>query len=287
MIPALVQRTVSGVLLGGAALAILFWASPLVLFGILLAVAALACYEFFALLPAVNIPRYPIVGTLCGLLYLAGVWAHLAWPATVPVEIEPALLFVFVATILIRQFPQKENLRPLETMAGTIMGVLYAPFLLSFFPRLYFTWGTAGGPWLILYLLLVVKLSDTGAYFVGCTIGRHKLCERISPKKTWEGFFGGLLFAVVASLAFWYFCHGQLGALAFSLPHAIGLALLLTLMGVLGDLAESILKRAANVKDSASYIQGMGGILDVLDSLLLAAPTLFIYAALFLHKPNP
>ncbi|MCX7009821.1 MAG: phosphatidate cytidylyltransferase, partial [Kiritimatiellaeota bacterium] len=140
--------------------------------------------------------------------------------------------------------------------------------------------------WLILYLLLVVKLSDTGAYFVGCTIGHHKLVPRISPKKTWEGFFGGLAFALVASLLWWHFSGGRLGPLAFPLPHAIGLALLLALMGVLGDLAESILKRAANVKDSASYIQGMGGVLDVLDSLLLAAPTLYIYAALFL-KPNP
>lgn len=286
MIPALAQRTVSGVLIGGATLAILFWAPPVALFAILLGVTMLACYEFFALLTKLNIPRYAYVGTLCGLLYLGGVWAHLAWPAAIPAAIEPALLFVLVATILIRQFPQKENPRPMETMAGTIMGVLYAPFLLSFFPRLLLTWGDAGGRWLILYLLLVVKLSDTGAYFVGCSIGRHKLCERISPKKTWEGFFGGLLFAVVASVAFWYFRHGQLGALAFSLPHAIGLALLLALMGVLGDLAESILKRAANVKDSASYIQGMGGVLDVLDSLLLAAPTLFLYAMLFL-KSNP
>jgi phosphatidate cytidylyltransferase len=286
MIPALVQRTVSGVLLGGGALAILFLAPPLALLGVLLAVATLACYEFFALLPAVNIPRYPVVGTLCGLLYLGGVWAHLAWPAKVPAAIEPALLFVLVATILIRQFPQKENPRPVETMAGTIMGVLYAPFLLSFFPRLFLEWGDAGGRWLIFYLILVVKLSDTGAYFVGCSLGRHKLCERISPKKTWEGFFGGLLFAVIASVAFWYFQQGRLGSLVFTLPHAIALGLLLALLGVLGDLAESILKRAANVKDSASYIQGMGGALDVLDSLLLAAPALYLYALLFLH-PNP
>ncbi len=286
MIPALVQRTVSGVLIGGATLALLFWAPPWVLGALLLAVAALACNEFFALLPKVNIPRYPVVGTLCGLLYLVGVWAHLTWPDKVPAVVEPALLFVLVATILIRQFPQKENLRPVETMAGTIMGVLYAPFLLSFFPRLLLGWGDAGGRWLILYLILVVKLSDTGAYFVGCTLGRHKLCERISPKKTWEGFFGGLLFAVLTSVAFWYFRGGQLGAFAFSLPHAIGLGLLLALLGVLGDLAESILKRAAAVKDSASFISGMGGVLDVLDSLLLAAPALYLYALLFLH-PNP
>ncbi|MCX7005872.1 MAG: phosphatidate cytidylyltransferase, partial [Kiritimatiellaeota bacterium] len=209
MIPALVQRTISGVLLGGGAIAILFWAPPLALFGVLLVVAALACYEFFALLPAANIPRYPVVGTLCGLLFLGGAWAHLTRPAVVPATIEPVLLFVLVATILIRQFPQKENPRPLETMAGTIMGVLYAPFLLSFFPRLLLTWNAADGRWLILYLILIVKLSDTGAYFVGCTIGRHKLVPRISPKKTWEGFFGGLAFSLVASLLWWHFSGGR------------------------------------------------------------------------------
>jgi phosphatidate cytidylyltransferase len=284
MIPVLLQRTTSAVLLIGLLLAALFWLPPIALLPLLLAVAALACFEFFKLLPAANIPRYPWIGTFCGLLFLAGVWFEYTQPALVPPAVEPLLLFLLVAIILLRQFPQKENPRPLETMAGTIMGVLYAPFLLSFFPRLMFQWGAASGGWLILYLVFVVKMSDVGAYFVGCTLGRHKLCPRISPKKTWEGFFGGLVFALATSVIWWKLAHGHLGALAITLPHALVLGLLLALMGVLGDLAESILKRAANVKDSASYIQGMGGILDVLDSLLLAAPTLYAYALLFL-KP--
>ena len=285
MIPALLQRTTSGLLIGGLLIVALFWLPTIALLPIMLVVATFASYEFFKLLPAANIPRYPWIGTLCGLLFLTGVWFEYTRPASVPPVIEPALLFVLVATILIRQFPQKENLRPLETMAGTIMGVLYAPFLLSFFPRLMFHWSEASGRWLLLYLVLVVKMSDIGAYFVGCSIGRHKLCPRISPQKTWEGFFGGLIFALATSLAWWKLAHGQIGALVLPLPHALALGLGLALMGVLGDLAESILKRAANVKDSASYIQGMGGILDVLDSLLLAAPTLYIYAVLFL-KPT-
>lgn len=284
-VPALIQRTVSGVLIIAALLGVLFWLPPIGMLPILLAVAALASFEFFKLLPAANIPRYPWIGTLCGLLFLVGVWFEYTRPDMVRPVIEPALLFALVTTILIRQFPQKENPRPLETMAGTIMGVLYAPFLLSFFPRLMFQWGSAGGGWLILYLVFVVKMSDVGAYFVGCSLGRHKLCPRISPKKTWEGFFGGLVFALTTSVFWWKLAHGHVGALAITLPHALALGLLLALMGVLGDLAESILKRAANVKDSASYIQGMGGILDVLDSLLLAAPTLYVYALLFL-KPT-
>ena len=284
MIPALVQRTTSGLLIGALLIGVLFWVPPTGLLFILLAVAALACYEFFKLLPAANIPRYPWIGTLCGLLFLIGVWFHLTQPATVPATIEPAMLFVLVATILVRQFPQKNNTRPLETMAGTIMGVLYAPFLLSFFPRLLLTWGDAGGRWIIFYLVVIVKLSDVGAYFVGSSMGRHKLVPRISPAKTWEGFFGGLVFSVAASLIWWKVADGRIGALALPWFHALALGLLLALMGVLGDLAESILKRAANVKDSASYIRGMGGVLDVLDSLLLTAPTIYIYALLFL-KP--
>ena len=290
MIQALAQRTVSGVLLGGGAIAVFFFAPVPALFALMLIIAALATREFYALLPAVNIPRFPVVGTLCGLLYLCAVWAQLNLPgltATQRAAIEPAVFFLIVATILIRQFPQGENPRPLETMAGTLMGVLYVPLMLGFYPRLLLTWGADTGRWLIFFGVLVVKVSDIGAYFVGSTLGRHKLCPRISPKKTWEGLFGGIAASLVASLAWWQLAHGQIGALVFPLPHAIVLGLLLPVMGLFGDLAESVLKRAANVKDSASYIQGMGGLLDVLDSLLLTAPLLFIYVLLFLQlKPG-
>lgn len=285
MIPALAQRTVSGVVLGGGAIALFIWAPAWALFAVMLVVATFASREFYALLPAANIPRYPVVGTLCGLLYLSAVWAQLTCPtltATQRAAIEPAMFFLIVATILIRQFPQKENPRPLETMAGTLMGVLYVPLMLGFYPRLLLTWGADTGRWLIFYGVVVVKISDIGAYFVGSTLGRHKLCPRISPKKTWEGLFGGIAASLVASLVWWYLGHGRLGLLEFTLPHAVALGLLLPVMGLLGDLAESVLKRAANVKDSASYIQGMGGLLDVLDSLLLTAPLLFIYVLLFL-----
>jgi phosphatidate cytidylyltransferase len=215
------------------------------------------------------------------------VWAQFTLPALTSTQraaIEPALFFLIVAAILIRQFPQKENPRPLETMAGTLMGVLYVPLMLGFYPRLLLTWGADGGRWLIFYGVLVVKFSDIGAYFVGCTLGRHKLCPRISPKKTWEGLIGGIAASLAVSLLWWHFAHGRAGALALTLPHAVILGLLLPVMGLFGDLAESVLKRAANVKDSASYIQGMGGVLDVLDSLLLTAPALYIYALLLL-KP--
>ena len=286
MIPALVQRTISGVLLGSAAIALFFWAPVWALFVIMLLVATLASREFYALLPAANIPRYPVVGTLCGLLYLVGVWTQLnltTLTGTQRAAIEPALFFLIVTTILLRQFPQKNNLRPLETMAGTLMGVLYVPLMLSFYPRLLLTWGVDTGRWLIFYGVLVVKLSDIGAYFVGSLCGRHKLCPRISPKKTWEGLLGGILASLAASLVWWQLAHGRIGALELTLPHAIALGLLLPVMGLFGDLAESVLKRAADVKDSASYIQGMGGVLDVLDSLLLTAPLLFIYVLMFLQ----
>lgn len=290
MIPALAQRVTSGLLLGGAAIAIFFWAPVPALFGIMLLVAAFATREFYALLPAANIPRYPVVGTLCGLLYLVAVWAQLTCPALTSTQraaIEPAMFFLIVTAIFLRQFPQTENPRPLETMAGTLMGVLYVPLMLSFYPRLLLTWGEGTGRWLIFYGVLVVKVSDIGAYFAGSLLGRHKLCPHISPKKTWEGLAGGIAASLVVSLLWWHWAHGRIGALELTLPHAVSLGLLLPVMGLFGDLAESVFKRAANVKDSASYIQGMGGILDVLDSLLLTAPLLFLYVLLFLHlKPG-
>jgi phosphatidate cytidylyltransferase len=160
--------------------------------------------------------------------------------------------------------------------------VIYVSFLLSFFAKLLLAWNDKTGRLLILYLLLVVKAADMGAYFVGCSIGRHKLIPRISPAKTWEGFFGGLLSSVVVSVLFCAFAKDGFGGLPLHLPDAIILGILLGTIGTVSDLTESLFKRGAGVKDSGHMILGMGGILDVIDSLLFSAPALYVYARFFL-----
>jgi phosphatidate cytidylyltransferase len=133
------------------------------------------------------------------------------------------------------------------------------------------------GRLLVLYLVLVVKCADVGAFFCGTLFGRHKLLPRISPGKTWEGLFGGLAAGTAGSLGFAWAAGGRLGDVPLGLTHAVVLGFLLSAAGVVGDLFESLLKRAAGAKDSGSWIPGFGGVLDVLDSVLFAAPVLFIY----------
>ena len=286
MPPALAQRAVSGLLLAAIMIAALAWAPVTCLLLLVLGVSTLATLDFYGLVRAANLPHYPWVGTLCGGVLLAAIGLRVYFPDLPPGTAEANALFLTTVLVLLRQFPQKLNPRPLETMACTLLGVLYAPFLLSFLLRLLLQWGVAGGRWLVFFPIVVVKASDIGAYFVGCTLGRHKLIPRLSPNKTWEGFFGGLAFALAAGLLWWHCSGGRIGPLRLPLPHALALALTLALAGVMGDLTESLIKRAANVKDSAGYLQGMGGVLDVIDSVLFAAPTMFFYALVFL-KPAP
>ena len=131
----------------------------------------------------------------------------------------------------------------------------------------------------LLIILLLIWINDTGAYLVGCTLGRHKMFERISPKKTWEGFFGGMMFTIVFSVLFSIFVTCPLsGNIAFS----VGLGVVVTLFGTWGDLFESMIKRSLLIKDSGNIIPGLGGILDRVDSLLFVLPAAAIYSLLFL-----
>jgi phosphatidate cytidylyltransferase len=130
--------------------------------------------------------------------------------------------------------------------------------------------------WAILLLLIVIA-GDTGAYFSGRFFGKRKLFERVSPKKTWEGVYGGLLASVLVTLGF---AHSQIPELATG--HAVALALLVGAAGVTGDLVESLVKRACGVKDSGAIMPGHGGALDRVDSLLLGAPVMVLYLELVL-----
>jgi phosphatidate cytidylyltransferase len=132
----------------------------------------------------------------------------------------------------------------------------------------------------VLYFILVTKFSDTGAYCVGSLIGRHKMIPRISPGKTWEGFVGAIVVSTAASLVFAHFAGAHLPGMTPS--HAIVLGVILSSTAVVGDLIESLFKREAGVKDSGSFFPGIGGILDLLDSLLFNAPIMYLYLRHFL-----
>ncbi len=127
----------------------------------------------------------------------------------------------------------------------------------------------------VLALFVFLWVNDTAAYFIGSLIGKHKLIEHISPKKSIEGFIAGIVFTILASLIFDRLYPG------FSTIFWMGLAVVIVLFGTLGDLFESLIKRTCNVKDAGTLIPGHGGILDRIDSLLVAVPAVYLYLILF------
>lgn len=138
--------------------------------------------------------------------------------------------------------------------------------------------GNTYSPLLVLALFIFIWVNDTGAYVVGSMIGRNKMFERISPKKSWEGFFGGLIFVLAASLLFvWY-------EPVINCYKWLGLAATITIFGTLGDLTESLIKRTLKIKDSGNILPGHGGMLDRFDSIIMAIPASYIYIRLFIQS---
>lgn len=304
---ALLRRTLSAVLILTVVGAVMFVLPSLVSMAVLLALAVAGVLEFYGILRNAGIPAFRILGTIAGVSMLTAsyyslnmsVLATSATPPEIWRESPLLVLSIIVFAIFVRQFPQKNNPQPLPTISCTMLGLVYVPFLIMFLLFLAFRW-TPTSPldplsptarWLILYLVVVVKASDIGAYFTGSFIGRHKLFPRISPGKTWEGLAGGLVSGVAASVLFARLAHPAgapagttaFGRLTLDTFDVWFLGAFLASVGVLGDLVESLLKRSAGMKDSGQLFPGMGGILDVLDSLLFTAPALYFYLRWFAH----
>lgn len=279
-------RVLSGCILGAAVVAVATWVPSAVCCLMLVVIVVVAQWEFYRLLKLGGIPSFKFIGCLSGVLLIVASWLSFQFDATVlSAEWEILVLVMVVMAVLLRQLQQKQNGYSLAPVAYTLLGVLYVPFLFNFLTKLVFAWDSPGwyggigptGRWLFFYLIAVVKCADIGAFLFGTLFGRHKLIPRISPGKTWEGCLGGIIMGVVVSLVFFKTCNGQLGYVSLRLGDAVLLGIVLPIIGVLGDLIESMLKRTAGAKDSGRIIPGMGGMLDVLDSLLFAVPVFYLY----------
>ena len=172
-----------------------------------------------------------------------------------------------------------EGRESVDAVGDSLLAYVYVPVLFGcFLFRLLFlpeTEGQVPGAWLILLMIAAAKFTDMGAYITGSLIGKNKMAPHLSPAKTWEGFFGALGFAQLAAWGVWAL-SGE--TLAWIPPmHVAILALLIGLVAVAGDLAESVLKRSLEVKDSGKLMPGIGGILDLIDSLCFAAPVTYFY----------
>jgi len=252
------------------------WYDPWLFAGFLLIVVILGIWEFYSLFSSMEIQPQKIYGTACAaILYLLvfvfnlNEWKlHLTSWYYFPVFSAMAMFFF---SFIIEIYRKKE--RPFENIAFTAMGILYIALPLALLNLMYTSHSASllGFPAYLLGYFFITWIYDTGAYLYGKQFGKHKLFERISPKKTWEGTIAG---AVVALL------------FAFSLSLIVAdisrtdwfvLAMLVMVFGTFGDLTESLLKRSLNIKDSGNILPGHGGILDRFDTIFISSPFVFLY----------
>src|SRR5262249_51669147 len=244
--------------------------------------------EFYGLVQKRDLECFSGCGILGGLLLMIGTFLNLTGrlgtsgtPSRVN-DFETSFLILFVLGLCLCQFFSRSNTAGILAISTTLFGLMYVPWLLNFIQKINFFPGV-DGHYYLLYFVLITKFSDTGAYSVGSLIGRHKMIPRISPGKTWEGFGGAILFSTLASLLFVHFLGRKMHGMT---PlHAVILGIILSVSAVVGDLIESLFKREAGVKDSGHFFPGIGGILDLLDSLLFNAPIMYLYLRHILTHP--
>lgn len=228
--------------------------------------------EFYTLTKQKNIHAHRELGILGGLALALLIYAEHSDKLWL---LFSGLLVVMLLTELFRK-PEPNN-SALLNVAATIFGVAYVAGLLSFLllirqmPVASSSDYAHAGTWLVM-IFVSIWVCDTAAYFVGLGFGKHKLYERVSPKKTWEGAIGGLFFSVVAALA----CQATF-VKGLRMQDAAVIGLLAGTVGQMSDLVESLFKRDAGVKDSSVLIPGHGGMLDRFDSEMLVAPLVYFY----------
>ena len=259
-------RTLSGAILGIVVVGAVLWGPwpAAVVFSL---IATVAITELMTL-ASKRLPEVAANHLLT--IALAG-----GWVAGVALHPTPVMLLVgllFVPVIFIVEVFRKSN-HSLESSALSSLSLLYVALPMALMMLI----GGGSGEWQparVLMVIFTVWVNDIFAYLVGCSIGKHKMCPTISPKKSWEGLFGGLIFAVAFAMGAGYMMMGNIYLWG-------GLGLAIALAGVVGDLLESKIKRECGVKDSGNIIPGHGGMLDRFDALLLAAPVAYVYMMIF------
>lgn len=195
--------------------------------------------------------------------------------------VESVAIFLSIAGAFTVMLPFKiDGRRTIEAITHAGFGFVYVMVMFTFLAHLIYlpheaAAGKPAGGFYLLFVLVVTKFTDMGAYLTGTLIGKHKMIPHISPGKTWQGFGGAIVWATLGGLAVFYLFPDQLKIL--TPMHVIILGVLLALAAVIGDLAESVLKRSLDVKDSGHVLPGIGGALDLIDSLLFTAPIFYFY----------
>jgi phosphatidate cytidylyltransferase len=234
----------------------------------------LTLYEFYKISENIGYEPSIKIGLICSFLLFAIFF--LAASHVIPYRFIFLSIMIPLFTLLPDLFDKRKN--GFKNSMITIAGIIYIalPYsLLSFiiYPGIYAN--SEFYPWVLIGIFLIIWMYDSMAYVFGSLLGKHKICERISPKKSWEGLIGGAVFAVIMAIVNSLFFH------ELSLIDWIVIAILIVAFGTSGDFFESKLKREAGVKDSGNILPGHGGMLDRFDTVLFAVPVIFVWITLF------
>jgi len=257
---------------------ILCFFHPLSLLALLVFLTAGGLYEFFYLIKKKGIPIYDYTGIAIGILI----------PLTTFFRFHPTkgweLLFIVLVlgTVFILQFKRQDNHNAIVGISTTLFGTLYVSWLFSFTIKVFFLMPDVhnAGLKLLAFAIITTKAGDIGALFIGKALGKHPLLPKVSPNKTIEGSLGGLLISAFAGLLCFPFIPKELG---FSIYKIVVIGFFMGLFGQLGDMSESQIKRDCNVKDSGNVLPGLGGALDMIDSLLFSIPVFYFYISSLLQ----
>lgn len=276
------RRLLSTVWLWGITIVAFIVASPWLFFILLTLLGLVGLAEYFQMFPERGFRRFQWQALSVGFLYFLALYLP-AFGLDCPWLAEPdgaAVAALLILVILFRIRSPLEGRRTLYEIAATVFGFAYVILLFGFLAKIVVLpltdgHGNPSGHFYILYLLAVTKFTDMGAYAIGSLIGRDKMAPHVSPGKTWQGFGGAIVTAGIAGfLSLWIF-GGKIPLI--TTLHTVVLAVVLALVAVLGDLAESILKRSLDAKDSGRVMPGIGGVLDLIDSLLFTGPVFYFY----------
>jgi len=269
----IVTRTITGLIFITIVVGSVCW-SVYSFMLVFLAIALLGIYEFYGLSAHHKIKPQILSGLFLG----ACIFVSLSLFAHNDLEFKYVLLCLPLSAIIfiIELYRKKEH--PFSNIAWTLLGVYYIAFPLALLNFFYYPFQAqeAFNPRILLGFFIITWSTDTVAYLVGSAFGKHKLFERISPGKTWEGYSGALIFGIIAA----YILSLIFKDLLFYQWAVI--SLIIVVSGTFGDLAESLLKRSVHVKDSGTIMPGHGGILDRFDGVFFAAVFVYIYINIFI-----